>query len=70
MAGGGWRGRKAIVHLVLNEKTNLNRTACRATRGTMTWFGAVWMIIRVGFALAVGKAGFSRISERLMPRGQ
>jgi hypothetical protein len=36
----------------------------------MTWFGAVWMIIRVGFALAVGKAGFSRISERLMPGDQ
>jgi len=35
--------------------------------GTMSWFGALWMIIRIGIALAFGKAGFSRTCHMLMP---
>ena len=34
----------------------------------MTWFGALWMTIRIGIAMAVGKAGFPRIREWLMPQ--
>jgi len=33
----------------------------------MSWFGALWMIIRIGIALAFGKAGFSRTCHMLMP---
>jgi type IV secretory pathway VirB2 component (pilin) len=36
----------------------------------MSWFGALWMIICIGIALAFGKAGFPRISGRLMPCGR
>ena len=33
----------------------------------MTWLGALWMVIRIAVALAIGKAGFPRISQWLMP---
>ena len=33
----------------------------------MTWLGALWMVIRVVVAMAIGKAGSRRISEWLMP---
>ena len=36
----------------------------------MSWFGALWMIICIGNALAFGKAGFPRITAALMPRGR
>jgi len=33
----------------------------------MSWFRALWMVVRIGVAGAVGKAGFPRIGQWLMP---
>ena len=33
----------------------------------MSWFGALWTIICIGIALAIGKADIPRISKGLMP---